>query len=370
MTSPPPEDPRLTQLRDLILQTLPEQVRALVPAPGPADTLDQAITGFALVTEELAARRDAAAKAEQHLNEQLEMIVGLVSFNYETRVPIGDAGTIFDAFGAGLNMLAEELAASTVSKEYVNNIIESMSDLLLVTDREARIRTVNQAACDLLGRSREELLSQPLSAFFGSLSAAELIASGGVRDQERSCEIKSGASVPVSFSAAVMRDKSGTPEGLVCVARDLTEAKRSEEERWRLREAVQRQAITLEELSTPLIPITSEILVMPLIGAVDQQRSEQIIETLLEGVVSRRARTAIIDITGITTMDAAGVDGILKAVQAVNLVGAEALLTGIRPEVARLLVAQGYDLGAIKTFGSLQNGIIHAMKRARGAGPS
>ena len=231
---------------------------------------------------------------------------------------------------------------------------------------DALIRTVNQSACDLVGLPREELLAQPIDTLFEGLSAADLIEAGGVRDQERSCRIKGGKSVTVSFSAAVMRDKRGVPEGIVCVARDLTEAKRSEEERWRLGEAVQRQAIILEELSTPLIPITDEILVMPLIGTVDEQRSAQILDALLHGVIARRTRVAIIDITGVKTMEAAGIEGILQAVKAVRLVGAEVALTGIRPEVARLLVAQGHDLGAVRTFGSLQNGIVDAMKRVRG----
>ncbi len=363
MASLSPEDPRLELLRDLILELLPEPARASLPLE--ADPLDQTIAGLALIAEELIACRAAAAKSQLHLDEQLEMIVDLVSFDYARRVPVGDAGTIFDAFGAGLNMLAEELAASTVSKEYVGNIIESMNDLLVVTDGDARIRTVNLAACDLIGLPREELLSRPLDTLFEGLSAADLIENGGVRNQERSCRIKGGTSVPVSFSAAVMRDKRGVPEGIVCVARDLTEAKRSEEERWRLGRAVQRQTIILEELSTPLIPITDEILVMPLIGTVDEQRSAQLIETLLQGVVSRRARVAIIDITGIKTLEATGIEGILKAVKAARLIGAEVALTGIRPEVAQLLVAQGHDLTAVRTFGTLQNGIADAMKRMR-----
>jgi rsbT co-antagonist protein RsbR len=70
---------------------------------------------------------------------------------------------------------------------------------------------------------------------------------------------------------------------------------------------------------------------------------------------------AIIDITGIRAIEEPGVAGILRAVQAARLVGAEVALTGIRPEVARLLVAQGYDLRSIKTFGSLQNGIVQAL---------
>lgn len=365
MASHVPEDPRLGQLRDLILQLLPEEARASLPTQA-GDPLDQAIAGFALIAEELVACRAEAEVSKLYLDEHLGMIVDLISFKYERRVTVGDAGTLFDAFGAGLNMLAEELAASTISKDHVNNIIESMNDLLIVADGDALIRTVNQSACDLVGLPREELLAQPIDMLFEGLSAADLIELGGVRDQERSCRIMGGKSVTVSFSAAVMRDKRGVPEGIVCVARDLTCAKRSEEERWRLGEAVQRQAIILEELSTPLIPITDEILVMPLIGTVDEQRSAQILDALLQGVIARRTRVAIIDITGIKTMEAAGIEGILQAVKAVRLVGAEVALTGIRPEVARLLVAQGHDLGAIRTFGSLQNGIVDAMKRVRG----
>ncbi len=365
MASLPPEDPRGGQLRDLILQLLPEETRASLPLSAGGDALDQSLAGLALIAKELVARRATSAEAKLRLEAQLGMIVDLVSFKYDTRVPISDAGSIFDAFGSGLNMLAEELAASTVSKDYVNNIIESMTDLLLVIDTGARIRTVNQAACDLLGLSREELLAQPIDALFEGLSTAELIEKGGVRDQERWCWAEGRKSIPVAFSAAVMRDKAGVPEGLVCVARDLIEAKRSEEERWRLAEAVQRQAIILEEVSTPLIPITREILVMPLIGTVDEERAAQISDALLEGVVARRTRLAIIDITGVKTMGEGGIEGLLKVVKAVHLVGAEVALTGIRPEVARLLVAQGHDLSAVRTFGSLQNGIVDAMKRAR-----
>jgi rsbT co-antagonist protein RsbR len=365
MASLSPEDPRLGQLLELIVQLLPEQARASLP-PSAGDPLGQAIAGFTMIAEELVASRAEAEESKAHLHEHLGMIVDLISFKYEKRVRIGDAGTLFDAFGAGLNMLAEELAASTVSKDYVSNIIESMSDLLVVADGDARIRTVNQAACDLTGLSREKLLARPIDTLFEGLSASDLIALGGVRDQERSCRIEGGTSVTVSFSAAVMRDKAGVPEGIVCVARDLTEAKRSEEERWRLGEAVQRQAIILEELSTPLIPITNEILLMPLIGTVDEQRSAQILDALLQGVISRRTRVAILDITGIKTMEAAGVAGILAAVKAARLVGAEVALTGMRPEIARLLVAEGHDLSSVRTFGSLQNGIVDAMKRVRG----
>ena len=104
---------------------------------------------------------------------------------------------------------------------------------------------------------------------------------------------------------------------------------------------------------------------MPLIGTVDERRAAQMVETLLQGVVSRKIEVAILDITGIRTMDDHGVAGILKAARAVRLLGAQVVLTGIRPEVARRLVSQGYDLSNIKTFGSLQHGIVHAMRKGR-----
>src|SRR5512132_1760568 len=191
MDSLPPEDPRLGQLRDLILKLLPEHARNSLPA-GAADPLGQAVAGFAMITEELVACRAEAERSRVQLHEHLEMIVDLISFKYEKRVRFGDAGTLFDAFGAGLNMLAEELAASTVSKEYVANIIESMNDLLIVADGDGQIRTVNQSACDLTGLPREALLSRSIDTLFEGLSAADMIARGGVHDQERSCRIKDG----------------------------------------------------------------------------------------------------------------------------------------------------------------------------------
>jgi rsbT co-antagonist protein RsbR len=156
-------------------------------------------------------------------------------------------------------------------------------------------------------------------------------------------------------------DGQGGPE-YVCLLRDLTQAKRMEEERWRLREAIQRQAIVLEELSTPLIPLTDEVLVMPLIGSLDEQRIAQLTETLLRGVVYRQARVAIVDITGVRTIDEQAILGINRAVQAVRLVGAGVVLTGISPDVASTLVQLEVDLTGVVTFGSLQRGIVYAMQ--------
>lgn len=121
------------------------------------------------------------------------------------------------------------------------------------------------------------------------------------------------------------------------------------------------QADAILELSSPLIPITNEIMVMPLVGTLDSQRAQRIMDTLLTGITTRRASTAIIDITGVPVVDSAVASMLVKAAAGVRLLGAEAILTGIRPEVAQTLVTLGADLSSLKTCGTLQAGIAYAM---------
>ncbi len=139
---------------------------------------------------------------------------------------------------------------------------------------------------------------------------------------------------------------------------------RAEQDRARLQEEVIRmQAAMLEELSTPLIPLSDAVVIMPLVGTIDSQRAEQILAVVSQGVVSKGARVAIIDITGVPTVDTHVASVLIRASQAVRLLGAEVVLTGIRSRVARALVELGVDLGGLVTRGSLQAGITYAQSR-------
>jgi rsbT co-antagonist protein RsbR len=119
----------------------------------------------------------------------------------------------------------------------------------------------------------------------------------------------------------------------------------------------------LRELSTPLIPISDAVVVMPLIGAIDSRRAQQVMETLLQGLAQRQAETAILDITGVPVVDTQVANALIAAAQAVKLLGATVVLTGIRPEVAQTLVGLGIDLRGIITRASLQSGITYALGR-------
>lgn len=119
--------------------------------------------------------------------------------------------------------------------------------------------------------------------------------------------------------------------------------------------------MALTELSTPLIPITDEIVVMPLIGTLDSQRMEQIMDTLLRGTSERSTRTVILDLTGVSVVDTKVADALVQAARGVQLLGAEVIFTGIRRDVAQTLVEIQANLGGIVTRGTLKGGISFAM---------
>jgi rsbT co-antagonist protein RsbR len=393
MADPSQPDLRITQIRELLLPLFSRRRRAEPPsvpqltadggsvsippssdagapsAPGsvsvpPSDPLDEVLARTKLLVDEVTALRAAAVETDRRIHELMDMVVAMVSFDYKKKAQVSDKDDVFDGFASGLNMLSEELASST---DYMSNVIEAMTDLLVVVDEDGTIKSVNRAACELLRYTKDELLNRPIGLIFAGVSARQLAERGGVSQQETTCRTKERESIPVSFSASIMRDYHGKIQGIVCVARDLTENRRIEDERLRLRDAVQRQAIIVEELSTPLIPISEDILVMPLIGSLDADRSQRMTVALLEGIVSRRARIAILDITGVRAIDQQAVQGIIQAVQAARLIGAKIMLTGIRPDVAVMLVDLNADLTGIFTFGTLQSAVVDAMKRASSA---
>lgn len=148
------------------------------------------------------------------------------------------------------------------------------------------------------------------------------------------------------------------------VVEDITVRKQAEEDQLRLhQEVIEVQAETLRQLSTPLIPISAGVLVMPLIGVVDSKRAEHVLTTLLEGVVASCAKVAILDITALSVIDEQVAKTLLQVAQAVRLLGAQVILTGIRPSAAQTLVALGIDLRGLVTRSTLQEGVAYAMKR-------
>jgi rsbT co-antagonist protein RsbR len=133
-----------------------------------------------------------------------------------------------------------------------------------------------------------------------------------------------------------------------------------------LREVIGQQARlieTIRELSTPVMPVHDQILVLPLIGSIDSERSGQIMEALLTSVQQQSAEMVIIDITGVPIVDTAVANHLIQAIRAVNLLGAQCVLVGISPEVAQTVVQLGLNLSTLITRSNLQAGIAYALAR-------
>lgn len=162
----------------------------------------------------------------------------------------------------------------------------------------------------------------------------------------------------------LINDAAGTAPMLGTISTDISERKRAEEERAALqRRIIEAQQAALLELSTPLLPIAAGVLLMPLIGAIDAQRAEQFTQVLLTGVAAHRARSVILDVTGAGAVDTHVAESLVRASRAVKLLGAEAVITGIRPDVASTLAGMGANLGSIVVHGSLQSGIAYTLNR-------
>lgn len=137
----------------------------------------------------------------------------------------------------------------------------------------------------------------------------------------------------------------------------------------RARTALQQQMLDtqramLAELSTPLIPITDRIMVMPLIGMMDAERAAQVLAVALEGAQRHQARVVILDITGMKHIDTHVAGILVGTANALRLLGTEAVLTGMRPEVAQAMVRLDIDRSTIVTMGTLQSGIAYALHRS------
>jgi rsbT co-antagonist protein RsbR len=126
-----------------------------------------------------------------------------------------------------------------------------------------------------------------------------------------------------------------------------------------LLDEVQQQRILLREMSVPVIPISASTLVMPLVGALDSTRLQQIQEQALRALEHTSARYLVLDITGVPIVDSQVAQGLLSVVQAARLLGAQVMLVGIRPEVAQAIVGLGLDLRDIYTTSDLQSALSH-----------
>lgn len=129
-------------------------------------------------------------------------------------------------------------------------------------------------------------------------------------------------------------------------------------------ELIMRQQQELLELSTPVVELWRGILAIPLIGTLDSNRTQVVMQNLLEAIVAKGSGIAIIDITGVPTVDTLVAQHLLKTVAAARLMGAECIISGIRPQIAQTIIHIGVDLGSVITKATLADAFQVALRKS------
>jgi anti-anti-sigma factor len=149
---------------------------------------------------------------------------------------------------------------------------------------------------------------------------------------------------------------------------DISESVRVEQELVEKIRIIEAQRDAIRSLSTPIIEVWEGVLTLPIVGVVDKARATEITQALLNAIVQKRCRHAILDLTGVEALDSSTADHLLKMVQAVELLGARGVLVGIRPEVAQTLVTLGVDLSRIVTLSDLRQALLACMRASSPSG--
>lgn len=160
-----------------------------------------------------------------------------------------------------------------------------------------------------------------------------------------------------------VREAQGEYAGVIGISQNMNEHQRIREELEARLAMIERQQAVIRDLETPIIQVWDKVLTLPMIGIVDSKRAARVMDDLLETVVRTGARFAILDLTGVELVDTATASYLLQMIHAVRLLGAEGILTGIRPTVAQTVISLGVDLKGIPTHGSLRNGLAYCIRQ-------
>jgi rsbT co-antagonist protein RsbR len=198
----------------------------------------------------------------------------------------------------------------------------------------------------------EEQLKQYISEFFGVLRAVD----GG--DLSVRVPVRYADTQPMTALAAAV---NATIERLVNVRSETQRYERELEEQL---STIEKQRAAIKELSTPMIEVWAGVLCVPIVGVIDSSRAAEMTMALLTAVVEKKVRFTIIDITGIEAMDTRATDHFLRMARSVRLLGAECVLSGINPNVARSIIHMGVELSGIQTYRSLRDALQHHVRRS------
>lgn len=250
------------------------------------------------------------------------------------------------------------------TEDLMRTLIESVKDYaIILLDKNGMVLTWNTGAERLKGWKAQEIVGQHFSKFYPPEEVAKgktelelkTAAEEGRFEDEGWRMRKDGSRFWANVIMTALRDNNGELRGFGKVTRDLTKPRESEEK-------LKRQAQEILEMATvPVVQVWEGIVLVPLIGMLDSQRTQQLMERLLHRVTQTGSPFAVLDITGVPAIDTQTAQHLIETISAVRLLGSEVILTGVRPVIAQTLVHLGIDLSNVLTRASLASGLRLAM---------
>lgn len=256
-------------------------------------------------------------------------------------------------------------------------VLEAVTEGVMVVGRDGRLRFANQLLLQLFGMPPDRiapgrearLLLEEVGSMLANADemneATARMISGELSEWAGEVRFRDGRLLE-THARNLFED--GRRIGRIWLFRDITAARQAatallaSEAQQREVIAEQRRLIeTIREMGTPVLPIYDKVLVLPLVGHIDADRSEHIMDALLDAIQRYQAQVVIMDITGVTLVDTSVADSLIKATRAAGLIGSKCVLVGVSAQVARTLVLLGIDLAAVVTRRDLQAGIAYAL---------
>lgn len=282
-----------------------------------------------------------------------------------------------EILGAGEKLEADEIRYETLIESLPQKIFYKNKDLIYVSINENFARDLKIRPGEAFGKTDYDFFPKELADKHRA-EDLRIMKAGRPEDIEESL-VQEGETRFVHKAKTPVRDNKGRVVGILGIFWDITKQKRAEEElikhRDHLEEMVKERTVELEakseiisrqakeilEVSTPVLQVWQGVVIAPLIGNLDSQRAQQFMEKLLDRIVETDSQVALIDITGVPTIDTQTAQYLIDTISTVSLLGAQVILTGVRSTIAQTIVHLGVDLSGIITRSSLAAGLLVAM---------
>jgi PAS domain S-box-containing protein len=258
----------------------------------------------------------------------------------------------------------QESKPNASTAEMIRALVNNVQDYaVILLDPQGNVLTWNAGAERLKGWKAKEIIGQHFSRFYppedierGKTAMELRTAADQGRFEDEGWRLrKDGTRFWANVSITALRDENGNLQGFGKLTRDLTERRQAEEQ-------LKRQAQEILEMATvPVVQVWEGIVLVPIIGTLNSERTQQLMERLLNRVTETNSPIALLDITGVPAIDTQTAQHLIETISAVRLLGAEVILTGVRPVIAQTLVHLGINLSNVITRSSLSAGLRMAL---------